>query len=172
MTAAEQRPQPTIAIIGAGFAGIGMAYYLKQAGLDRLTIFEKADDLGGVWRENTYPGAACDVPSPLYSWSWATNPSWSRRYSPQPEILDYIRRTAAERGLRDLVRTGVEVVALRWTGDAGWEVRAADGTTYAADVVVSAVGQLSEAAIPAIPGAETFAGPRFHSAQWRHDVDL
>jgi cation diffusion facilitator CzcD-associated flavoprotein CzcO len=163
---------PRVVIIGAGFGGLGVAHALREAGIEDVTVLERGDDVGGVWRENTYPGAACDVPSPLYSWSWATNPSWSRRYSPQPEILDYIRRTAAERGLRDLVRTGVEVVALRWTGDAGWEVRAADGTTYAADVVVSAVGQLSEAAIPAIPGAETFAGPRFHSAQWRHDVDL
>src|SRR4051794_425181 len=161
-----------VVVIGAGFGGLGVARALREAGVGDVTILERAADVGGVWRENTFPGAACDVPSPLYSWSWATNPSWSRRYSPQPEILDYIRRTAAERGLRDLVCTGVEVVALRWTGDAGWEVRAADGTTYAADVVVSAVGQLSEPAIPAIPGAETFAGPRFHSGQWRHDVDL
>lgn len=164
---------PRVVVIGAGFGGLGVAHALREAGIDDVTVLERADDVGGVWRENTYPGAACDVPSPLYSWSWATNPDWSRRYSPQPEILAYIRRTVDERGLRDLVRTGVEVTGLRWLdGSGGWEVRTADGTTYGADVVVSAVGQLSEPVVPKILGADTFAGPAFHSAQWRHDVDL
>ena len=161
---------PRVVIIGAGFGGLGVAHALRAAGIDDVGVLERADDVGGVWRENTYPGAACDVPSPLYSWSWATNPAWSRRYSAQAEILDYIRRTAAERGLRDLVRTGVEVTGLCW--DDGWQVTTADGTVYAADVVVSAVGQLSEPVIPAIAGADTFARPAFHSAQWRHDIDL
>jgi cation diffusion facilitator CzcD-associated flavoprotein CzcO len=159
-----------VVVIGAGFGGLGVAHALREAGIADVTVLERADDVGGVWRDNTYPGAACDVPSPLYSWSWATNPRWSRRYSPQPEILDYIRRTARERGLLDLVRTGVEVTGLRWDG--GWHVTTADGTAYDADVVVCAVGQLSEPVVPAIPGAETFAGPAFHSARWRHDVDL
>ena len=161
---------PRVVIIGAGFGGLGMAHALREAGIDDVIVLERRDEVGGVWRENSYPGSACDVPSPLYSWSWATNSGWTRRYSPQPEILEYIRRTAKERGLRDLVRTGVEVTGLHW--DDGWQVRTADGTTYDADVVITAVGQLSEPVIPAIPGAETFAGPAFHSAQWRHDVDL
>ncbi|MBZ5736688.1 flavin-containing monooxygenase [Nocardioides mangrovi] len=161
---------PRVIVIGAGFGGLGAAHALLEAGIHDVTVLERADDVGGVWRENTYPGAACDVPSPLYSWSWATNPDWSRRYSPQPEILDYVRRTAQETGLRDLVRTGVTVTGLTWT-DGRWRVDTTTGS-YDADVVVSAVGQLSAPVVPAIPGADTFAGPAFHSAQWRHDVDL
>src|ERR1044072_823465 len=94
-----------VVVIGAGFGGLGVAHALRQAGISDVTILERGPDVGGVWRENTYPGAACDVPSPLYSWSWATNPTGGRRYSGQPEILDYIRRTAGEHGLLDLVRT-------------------------------------------------------------------
>jgi cation diffusion facilitator CzcD-associated flavoprotein CzcO len=159
-----------VIVIGAGFGGLGVVHALREAGVDDVTVLERADDVGGVWRENTYPGAACDVPSPLYSWSWATNPDWSRRYSPQPEILDYLRRTADATGLLDRVRTGVEVTALTWDGH--WRVETADGTAYDADVVVSAVGQLSEPVVPAVPGADSFTGPAFHSARWRHDIDL
>lgn len=157
-------------MIGAGFGGLGVAHALRERGITDITILERAADVGGVWRENTYPGAACDVPSPLYSWSWAVNPGWTRRYGRQQEILDYIRDTADARGLRDLVRTGVEVTRLAWDGR--WRVETAGGTAYEADVVIPAVGQLSKPIVPAIPGAESFAGPAFHSAQWRHDVDL
>jgi cation diffusion facilitator CzcD-associated flavoprotein CzcO len=160
---------PRVVVIGAGFGGLGAAHALREAGITDITILERAGSVGGVWRDNTYPGAACDVPSPLYSWSWATNPAWSRRYSPQPEILDYIERTAADTGLRDLVRTDTTVTGLTWDGS--WQVATTSGT-YDADLVVAAVGQLSEPVVPDIPGAETFAGPVFHSAQWRHDVDL
>ena len=160
---------PRVVIIGAGFGGLGVAHALQQVGVTDVTVLERADAVGGVWRENTYPGAACDVPSPLYSWSWATNPGWSRRYSAQPEILDYIERTAAETGLLGKVRTGTAVTGLTWDGR--WQVATTTGT-YDADVVVAAVGQLSEPVVPAIAGADTFAGPAFHSAQWRHDVDL
>ncbi|KQW52621.1 4-hydroxyacetophenone monooxygenase [Nocardioides sp. Root1257] len=160
---------PRVVVIGAGFGGLGAAHALREAGVDDVTILERADAVGGVWRDNTYPGAACDVPSPLYSWSWATNPDWSRRYSPQPEILDYIERTAAADGLLERVRTGTTVTGLTWDGC--WRVATSTGT-YDADLVVAAVGQLSEPVVPAIPGADTFAGPTFHSAQWRHDVDL
>lgn len=166
---------PRVIVIGAGFGGLGVAHALREHGIADVTVLERADDVGGVWRENTYPGAACDVPSPLYSWSWATNPDWTRRYGRQPEILDYLRRTAQRDGLRDRVHTGVTVTGLTWveSGDGGhWRVATASGTTYDADVVVPAVGQLSEPAIPSIPGTETFAGPAFHSARWRHDVDL
>ncbi|MEJ7831904.1 MAG: NAD(P)/FAD-dependent oxidoreductase [Nocardioides sp.] len=164
---------PRVIIIGAGFGGLGAARALKQRGIAEITILERADSIGGVWRDNTYPGAACDVPSPLYSWSWATNPRWGRRYSPGPEILDYIREVADRERLTDLVRTGVEVAACSFDESAGaWRVTTTDGTTYDADVVVSAVGQLSNPVIPDLPGAATFSGPAFHSAQWRHDVDL
>ena len=158
-------------IIGAGFGGLGLAHALRERGVGDVTILERADDVGGVWRDNTYPGAACDVPSPLYSWSWAPKLDWHRRYGTQPEILDYIRSTARESGLLDLVRTGVEVVSTDFDDAAStWTVTAADGTTWTAEVVVFATGQLSNPIVPAIPGS--FAGPAFHSAQWDHDVDL
>ena len=160
---------PRAVVIGAGFGGLGAAHALREVGVTDVTVLERADTVGGVWRDNTYPGAACDVPSPLYSWSWATNPGWSRRYSAQPEILDYLERTAADDGLLDRVRTGTTVTGLSWDGR--WRVATTTGT-YDADVVVAAVGQLSEPVVPDIPGADTFAGPAFHSARWRHDVDL
>ncbi len=161
-----------VVVIGAGFGGLGMAHALRQAGVTDVTVLERADEIGGVWRDNTYPGAACDVPSPLYSWSWATNPEWGRRYSPQPEILDYIRRTAATDGLLELVRTGVEVTAVEYDdATSTWRVITSTGT-FTADLVIPAVGQLSHPVVPSIPGSSTFAGPAFHSAQWRHDVDL
>jgi cation diffusion facilitator CzcD-associated flavoprotein CzcO len=161
---------PRVVVIGAGFGGLGAAHALRAAGITDVTILERADTVGGVWRDNTYPGAACDVPSPLYSWSWATNPDWTRRYSAQPEILDYIERTAVADGLRDQVRTGETVTALTWA-DGHWQVTTTS-TTYDADIVIPAVGQLSEPVVPSIPGADSFAGPAFHSAAWRHDVDL
>ncbi|HEU5038686.1 MAG TPA: NAD(P)/FAD-dependent oxidoreductase [Nocardioides sp.] len=161
---------PRVVVIGAGFGGLGVAHALRTAGVHDVTVLERADDVGGVWRDNTYPGAACDVPSPLYSWSWATNPAWGRRYSGQAEILAYIRRTAAHDGLIDLVRTGTEVTALEYDG-AVWRISTNHGVLEA-DLVVSATGQLSNPVVPAIPGADSFAGPAFHSARWRHDVDL
>lgn len=162
-------------VVGAGFGGLGVARALLQRGLTDVTVLERAEDVGGVWRENTYPNAACDVPSPLYSWSWAPNPRWGRRYSQQPEILDYIRRTADAEGLTRLVRTGTTVTAAHHV-DGAWRVATAvggaPGPTYDADVVVLAAGQLSEPAVPALPGIDDFSGPAFHSARWRHDVDL
>ena len=164
---------PRVLIIGAGFGGLGAARELLRQGVSDITILERADEVGGVWRDNTYPGAACDVPSPLYSWSWAINPAWSTRYSPQPEILRYLRGAAEREGLLALVETGQEVTSCTLDEASGtWQVATAGGATYEADVVVSAVGQLSNPVIPSIPGAETFAGPAFHSAQWRHDVRL
>ncbi|MGB0102305.1 MAG: NAD(P)/FAD-dependent oxidoreductase [Nocardioides sp.] len=157
-------------VIGAGFGGLGVARALRKAGVGEVTVLERADSVGGVWRDNTYPGAACDVPSPLYSWSWATNPAWTRRYGQQPEILDYLTRTAEAEGLLDLVRTGVEVTALEHV-DGAWRVTTSAGV-LGADLVVAATGQLSNPAVPSIPGVRSFAGPVFHSAQWRHDVDL
>jgi cation diffusion facilitator CzcD-associated flavoprotein CzcO len=164
---------PRCLIIGAGFGGLGAARALRQQGIDDITILERADAVGGVWRDNTYPGAACDVPSPLYSWSWSLNPTWSHRYSPQAEILDYLERAAGDAGLLDLVRTGQQVASATYDDEAAsWKVVTTDGTAYDADVVISAVGQLSDPVIPELPGRETFAGPAFHSARWRHDVPL
>jgi cation diffusion facilitator CzcD-associated flavoprotein CzcO len=165
--------KPTVLIIGAGIGGIGLGVSLLRAGFTEFTILERAGDIGGVWRENTYPGAACDVPSPLYSYSFAPNPSWPRRYSRQPDILDYLRRTAAGTGVLDRVRCDTEVTGARFD-EAGhtWEVATATGQTYTADVLVSAVGQLSRPVLPRIPGAEKFTGPLFHSARWEHGVDL
>jgi cation diffusion facilitator CzcD-associated flavoprotein CzcO len=164
---------PRVVIIGAGFGGLGAAKALRDRGVDDLTILERADQAGGVWRDNTYPGAACDVPSALYSWSWALHPSWPRTYSGQADILDYLQKAAAEAGLLDLVHTGQEVTSLRYDQAARtWTISTAGGATYAADVVVSALGQLSDPVVPDLPGRDTFAGPAFHSARWRHDVDL
>ena len=160
-------------MVGAGFGGLGAARALRDAGFDEVVVLERADSVGGVWRDNTYPHAACDVPSPLYSWSWAPNPGWARRYASQPEILAYLRDAAAHEGLLDLVRTGQQVSAIELDQTAGgWRVRTAAGRTFEADLVVTAVGQLSNPVVPAVPGAEDFAGPAFHSARWRHDVDL
>jgi cation diffusion facilitator CzcD-associated flavoprotein CzcO len=164
---------PRIVIIGAGFGGLGTAIELLQHGFTDLTMLDKADDLGGVWRDNTYPNAACDVPSSLYSWSFAPNPGWARRYSGQADILAYIDEVAGRFGLREKIRTGVEVTAATYDDDgATWRVDLSTGETLEADFLVSAVGQLSRPVIPRIPGADTFAGPAFHSAQWDHSVDL
>ncbi len=164
---------PRVVIVGAGFGGLGAARALRQQGIEDITVLERAGSVGGVWRDNTYPGAACDVPSPLYSWSWSLNPAWSHRYSGQAEILDYLQRAAGDAGLLDLVRTGQQVCEATYDDRARrWRVLTADGTAYDADIVVSAVGQLSHPVVPELPGRETFAGPAFHSAQWRHDVPL
>ncbi len=166
------RPAPSVAIIGAGFGGIGLAITLKKAGVDSLTILEKADGIGGVWRDNTYPGAACDVPSHLYSFSFEPNPDWSRRYSPQPEILDYLERCIERYGLRPSLRLGTEVRRAEFDEDSGrWRIETDDGTVEA-DVLVSACGQLSRPATTRIEGAERFAGPIFHTARWDHGVEL
>lgn len=165
--------RPRVLVIGAGFGGLAAAYELSRDGLAEVTVLEKADDIGGVWRENTYPGAACDVPSNLYSYSFARKTDWGRRYAEQPDILGYIRDTADRFGLRDLVRTGVEVTSACYDDStATWRVETSTGQVYEADILVPAVGQLSRPSLPAIPGLDTFAGPSFHSAQWRHDVDL
>jgi cation diffusion facilitator CzcD-associated flavoprotein CzcO len=157
-----------VVIVGAGFGGIGMALALRRAGIEDFLVLERADDVGGVWRDNTYPGAACDVPSSLYSYSFAPNRTWPRRYAGQADILDYLKRTAAP--VMGRVRTRAGVTGARHR-DGRWEVRTERGVIEA-DVLVSAVGQLSTPAVPLLAGVERFAGPVFHSARWRHDVDL
>jgi cation diffusion facilitator CzcD-associated flavoprotein CzcO/acetyl esterase/lipase len=167
------RPGPSVAIIGAGFGGIGLAIKLRKLGIDSLTIFEKGERVGGVWRDNTYPGAACDVPSQLYSFSFEPNPGWSRRYSPQPEILDYLERSVEKYGLGPSLRLGTEVTRAAFDERSGrWRIETAGGETVEADVLVSACGQLSRPAANRIPGSEGFKGPIFHTARWDHEIDL
>ncbi|MFI5776928.1 flavin-containing monooxygenase [Nocardia sp. NPDC051570] len=164
---------PSILIIGAGFAGLGLALELRRAGIESFTILEKAGDLGGVWRENTYPGAACDVPSPLYSWSFEPKSDWPRRFSLQHDIHEYMRSIAEKYRLPSKIRFGTEVTDAEFDERHGvWQVRTADGATLTTDILVSAVGQLSRPAMPNLPGLDTFTGPSFHSAEWDHSVDL
>jgi cation diffusion facilitator CzcD-associated flavoprotein CzcO len=161
-----------VLIVGTGFAGLGMAIRLKQAGITDFTVLERAGEVGGTWRDNTYPGAACDVPSHLYSFSFAPNPDWSRSFSPQGEIQDYLRRTAADFGVRPHIRFHHEVLGAAWDGsEQRWRVRTNEGDFEAA-VLISATGALSDPAIPALPGLDSFEGTVFHSARWRHDHDL
>lgn len=164
---------PRIIVVGAGFGGIGAAIELLEHGYSDVTLLERADEIGGVWRDNTYPGAACDVPSNLYSWSFAPNPDWARRYSGQADILGYLRRVAEAKGVRRLVRTGVEVTAAAYDDEtATWRVETRTGETLVCDFLVMAVGQLSRPVVPDLPGQGSFAGAAFHSACWDHDVDL
>ncbi|WP_235738621.1 flavin-containing monooxygenase [Nocardioides alcanivorans] len=164
---------PSVLIIGAGLGGLGVAAHLGRAGQHDVTVLERADAPGGVWRDNTYPGAACDVPSSLYSWSFAPNPGWERRYGTQPDILRYIEQQVDALHLRERIHTGQHVVSATWeAGVHQWRVVTATGREYVADVLVPATGQLSDPVIPALPGVDTFDGPTFHSAAWRHDVDL
>ena len=170
MTTAARRPR--VIVIGAGFGGLGAAYELSKDGLADVTVLEKADDIGGVWRENTYPGAACDVPSNLYSYSFATKTDWGRRYAEQPDILGYIQDTADLFGLRKWCAPGWKSSAEYDDHTATWQVATSSGEVLEANVLVPATGQLSRPAFPKIPGLDTFAGPLSHSAEWRHDVDL
>ncbi|MCJ8168922.1 flavin-containing monooxygenase [Atopomonas sediminilitoris] len=174
MTSTSSLPsQVDVLIIGAGFGGIGLGVRLLQTGRTDFAIVEKAAEVGGCWRDNTYPGAACDVPSHLYSFSFAPNTAWSRRYAPQAEIHAYIKACVTRFSLSSHIHTGCEVAsAIYDEGKQRWQVVMLDGSTVSARVLVSACGQLNRPAWPTITGAEHFAGVAFHSAQWRHDVDL
>jgi cation diffusion facilitator CzcD-associated flavoprotein CzcO len=163
---------PTVTVIGAGFGGVGMAARLLAEGFE-VTVLERADRVGGVWAANTYPGAACDIPATLYSFSFAPKSDWSRRYPPQAEIRDYLEDVARRTGVLARTRLGVEVTAARWDEERlRWELALADGGTHVSDVLVTACGQLSRPAVPDLPGLADFSGVAFHSAHWRHDVDL
>jgi cation diffusion facilitator CzcD-associated flavoprotein CzcO len=162
-----------IAIIGAGFGGIGMAIRLKQAGLSSFTMFERGPEIGGTWRDNTYPGAACDVPSHAYSLSFEQYPGWTRKFSPSEEIQAYLLRLVEKWGLRSHLRLGTEIVEARFDEARGaWALTTGAGETVTARVVVSAVGGLVDPALPDIKGIESFAGEIFHTARWRHDYEL
>ena len=162
-----------VLIVGTGFSGLGMAISLREAGRDDFVLVEKAHEVGGTWRDNTYPGCACDIPSHLYSFSYDQNPDWSRSYSPQAEIQAYLRRVADDHDLRRSIHFGVEVESARWQEDTSrWTVTAVGGDVYECRVLVNAIGALHVPHVPALDGVEDFAGPAFHSAQWRHDLDL
>lgn len=160
-----------IAIVGAGMSGICMAVTLLEAGIDTFTIYEKADEVGGTWRDNTYPGLTCDVPAPFYSYSFAPNPTWTQRFSTGAEIQRYFRHVADRYDLRKRVRFGSEVVAATFDGER-WQLRTGDNATHEADVVVAATGVLHRPRMPAIPGLSSFAGATFHSARWDHGAPL
>ena len=166
-------PRPSVAVVGAGFGGVGVAIRLKQAGVEDLVVYERGESVGGVWRANTYPGAACDVPSHLYSYSFAPGYPWSRRYAPQDEILDYLEQTAKRFGVEPHLRLGTEVKRASFDRERGrWRVEIAGGDAREFDLLVTACGQLTTPDIPAIPGLEDFEGPSFHSAEWDHELDL
>lgn len=163
--------RPHIVIIGAGMAGIAAAVKLRQAGLDDFVIYEKAADVGGTWRENTYPGVACDVPSHLYSYSFSPNSEWSHVFSPGAEIHAYLREVSAEHQLDRQIVLGGEVTEAEWREER-WRLRTRDGSEDVADIVIAATGVLHHPAWPDIPGLEDFGGPAFHSARWDHRVEL
>lgn len=160
-----------IAVIGAGFGGIAVAHLLRQAGFTDLTVFERADDIGGVWRDNLYPGCGCDIPAPLYSYSFALNPEWTQRFPPRSEIHDYLHRCVRDFGLASHLRLGCGVEAATWTGSQ-WLLHTADGSAELFDVLIPAMGQLSRPVIPALDGAGDFGGMALHTARWGPHVDV
>jgi cation diffusion facilitator CzcD-associated flavoprotein CzcO len=163
----------SVAIVGAGFSGIAMAIALRREGIEDFTVFERAEDLGGVWFHNTYPGAACDVPSYLYSYSYEQRRDWSQPCSPQQEILDYLHDTAVRHGVADRIVTNTEIADARFDEQAArWRLETSEGETHEADALVLACGQLSRPRWPSIPGMDDFTGVSFHSAEWDHDYDM
>ncbi len=164
---------PRVAIIGAGMSGIAMGIALRRAGMEDFTIHEKAADVGGTWRENTYPGVACDVPSHLYSFSFEPNPDWSHVYSPGREIQQYFERCAGKYGLAPHLRPGSEITEARFDERTDrWHIKSADGRSDEADVLVSAIGALHVPNYPDIAGLDAFGGEVIHSARWRPGLDL
>jgi cation diffusion facilitator CzcD-associated flavoprotein CzcO len=166
-------PDFDFVIVGSGFAGLGMAIALKKEEKHSFVVLEKAQQLGGTWRENHYPGCACDVPSHLYSFSFEPNPRWSRSYAPQPEILQYLEHCADKYGIRSHIRFNTAMKSAHFDDDAQvWRIRTGDGTLITARWLVSGIGALNRPAYPDIPGIEKFTGKKFHSAEWDHGFDL
>lgn len=159
-----------VVVIGAGISGMASAIKLRESGVDDVVILEKADTYGGTWRANTYPGCACDVPSNLYSFSFAPNSDWSRVYGTQPEILAYVDRVARDHGLEEITRFGVEMLGARWDRDL-WRIDTTEGE-LTARFLVAAAGPWNEPKIPDLPGLADFPGEVWHSARWNHDYDL
>jgi cation diffusion facilitator CzcD-associated flavoprotein CzcO len=172
VTTVEGPQQVKHLVVGAGFAGLCAAIRLQEDGETDFVVIEKGAEVGGTWRDNTYPGAACDVPSQLYSFSFAPNPDWSMSYSPQPEIQAYLRRTAERSGTLDRFRFDTTVEAARWdAASQRWHVRTSGGD-YTSSTLIVGAGGLSEPRLPDIDGIDGFQGELFHSARWNHDVDL
>lgn len=168
----QEHEHVRVAVIGSGFGGLGAAVRLRREGITDFVVLERADAVGGTWRDNSYPGCACDVPSHLYSFSFAPNPDWPRTFSGQEHIREYLEHVADTFRLRPHIRLNSEVNQLRWDNDElWWEIETAKGT-LTADVVVSATGPLSDPKTPDIAGIDTFPGKVFHSAQWDHEYDL
>src|ERR1700754_1469205 len=162
----------SIAIIGSGFSGIGLAIRAREQGIEDFVVLERGDGVGGTWHYNTYPGCACDVPSHLYSFSFAPNPDWSRTYSRQPEIRAYLERTVDRFGVRAKIKLNTEVRGAAWDeASKRWVIETSQGVVRAR-VLVSGTGPLVEPKLPDFPGLERFEGPAFHSARWDHSVDL
>jgi cation diffusion facilitator CzcD-associated flavoprotein CzcO len=162
-----------VVIVGTGFSGLCMAIRQKQEGCDDFVILDEAHEVGGTWRDNHYPGCACDIPSHLYSLSFAPKHDWSRMYPSQPEIFAYMRDVADRFGLREKIRFGARVESAAWDDARSvWTVRASDGRRFEARVLACGMGGLHVPLIPAFPGSESFAGPHFHSADWNHGIDL
>ena len=162
----------SVVVVGGGFGGVGAAVMLRRAGYPDVTVLERGERVGGVWHHNTYPGAACDIPSHLYEFSFAANPRWSRRYAPQAEIQQYLEDVARRYGVFDRIHSGTEVQSARWDEERGRWILETSAGPYEADILLTACGQLSVPKLPPVPGLHDFAGPAFHTARWRHDVDL
>src|ERR1700690_166488 len=173
MDPADQERTHAVVIVGTGFSGIGMSMALKKAGVSNFVILEKAASVGGTWRENTYPGCACDIRSHLSSYSFEPKADWSRESAPQEEILGYIEHCADKYGLRPHIRFGAEVTGAEYDEqNASWEITLADGGLVRGKAIVAGLGPLHLPSIPELPGLERFEGTAFHSAQWDHDYDL
>jgi cation diffusion facilitator CzcD-associated flavoprotein CzcO len=171
MTAADRRDF-RVAILGAGFGGLGMAIRLKQTGVEDFVVFERDPEVGGTWWSNTYPGCQCDIPSHLYSYSFAQNPEWTRTYPLQPEIREYLRDCTDRYGIRPHLRLSCAIERADWDDEAGvWRLETSDGA-FSAQVLIAAPGPLSEPRMPEFPGLEDFEGVSFHTARWKHDHDL
>ncbi len=169
----QERTDFPIAIIGAGFAGIGAAIQLIKAGIHSFTIFERADEIGGTWRDNNYPGCACDVQSHVYSLSFEQNPNWSRRYATSWEIQEYLLGVVDKWKLRERMRLNTEIVEARFDEETGaWKLTTGDGETFTARAVIAGVGGLVDPAYPDIPGMNDFEGEMMHTARWNHNIDL
>ena len=167
----KDRKELNVAIIGAGSGGIMAAIKLREAGISNIAVFEKENDLGGTWRDNTYPGLICDIPSHLYRFSFAPNPEWSRTFSPGSEIYDYVRGVAEDNKIEEIINYNSEVTRLDYN-EGKWRLETSQGDQGEFDVVVSAVGILHHPVYPDIKGLESFEGDCFHSARWDHDVSL
>jgi len=170
---AQQQPPADALIIGAGFAGLGTAIRLQQQGIRNITILERSDDVGGTWRDNQYPGAACDIPSNLYSFSFAQNPNWSRSFSGSRDILEYIHHLVNHFNLRQYIRFNQNVSNLAWDQNKGlWQATTTNGDVFSGRTAVMAQGPLSNPGWPGIAGLDEFEGKKIHSAAWDHDYDL